>query len=68
MVPAVPTFEQLVARLTDTQPVLLLVCAWHTSRADLDALSRRYPGQITHGLCPACAAQLELVNPFPERM
>jgi hypothetical protein len=38
--------------------ILLRVCAWCTSRAELDRLNRAYPAQISHGLCVACAAQL----------
>jgi hypothetical protein len=45
-----------IARLTDTQPVLQVVCAWHTSKPELDTLNRQFPGQISHGICASCAA------------
>jgi len=49
----------LIARLTDTQPILLRVCAWHTSDADLLALNRQYPGAVSHTMCEACALKFE---------
>lgn len=42
-----------------SRPILFTVCAWHTPKAELDALSKQYPGQISHGLCPACALLME---------
>ena len=56
-----PSPAELLARLTDTAPVVVLrtVCAWHTSPLELAALNRQYPGQISHGLCPECRTRLE---------
>jgi hypothetical protein len=34
------------------------VCAWCTPKPELDRLNCAYPAQISHGLCPACAARL----------
>jgi hypothetical protein len=60
-VPAVPSPADLLARLTDTAPAAILrtVCAWHTSPLELVALSRQYPGQLSHGICAACLARME---------
>jgi hypothetical protein len=39
--------------------ILLRVCAWHTSPADLDTLNRQYPGAVSHGMCPECQTRFE---------
>ena len=39
--------------------ILIRVCAWHTSQADLDTLNRQYPGAVSHGMCPDCRARFE---------
>jgi hypothetical protein len=54
----VPSLDALIARTTDAQPILFHVCAWHVPPAELDAMNRQYPGQVSHGLCPVCAARL----------
>lgn len=56
--PDTPT-AAIVARLTDSTPILLRVCSWHTSTADLDALNRQYPGAVSHTLCESCALKFE---------
>jgi hypothetical protein len=40
-------------------PALIVVCAWCTPRAEQDALALQHPGQVSHGICPSCAAKLE---------
>lgn len=42
----------------DGQP-LVVVCSWHTSPAELLALGRQFPGQVSHALCESCAAKFE---------
>ena len=37
---------------------LITACAWCCTRAQLVALDRAYPARISHGICPACLAQL----------
>lgn len=49
----------VVARLTDTQPILIRVCAWHTTPEDLATLSRQYPGAVSHTMCEACALKFD---------
>ena len=58
-VPAIPSAAALVARKTDTAPVLMTVCAWHTTKVELDRLNQQYPGAISHGLCDVCARRME---------
>ena len=60
------TLAQLIARLTDSEPpeiapaprILHRVCSWCTPQPELDRLNRTFPGQISHTLCPTCAAQI----------
>jgi hypothetical protein len=37
--------------------ILIKVCAWHSSQADIDTLNRQYPGAVSHGMCEECAAR-----------
>jgi len=39
--------------------ILIRVCSWHTSQADLDTLNRQYPGTVSHGMCDECRARFE---------
>jgi hypothetical protein len=43
-------------KVTQTPP-LIRVCAWHTPKPEIDRLNQQHPGQITHGMCPTCAAK-----------
>ena len=44
----------------DVEPSgLITACSWCCTRAQLVALDRAYPAQISHGICPGCVAQLE---------
>jgi hypothetical protein len=47
----------LIARKTDSEPVPVIVCAWHTPKLDLDAINRRFPGQVSHVMCPQCVVK-----------
>lgn len=38
---------------------LILACAWCLSPAQLAALSRAHPQQISHSLCPVCRETFE---------
>jgi hypothetical protein len=40
-------------------PTLHTACAWHTPLAELIALSRQYPGQVSHIICPECSVRFE---------
>jgi hypothetical protein len=44
----------LIARLTDTQP-LVTICAWCPT---FDRTDPKHKG-ASHGICPACRAKLE---------
>jgi len=41
------------------RPNLISVCAWHTPKAELDALNVLYPGRVTHTICASCAILFE---------
>lgn len=45
--------------LPPARPILFTVCAGHTPQAELDAINWKYPGQVTHILCPDCALKFE---------
>ena len=53
-----PSPAALVARLTDSKPILFHPCSWHTPQAELDALNRQYPGQVSHTMCDACSLRM----------
>lgn len=38
---------------------LILACAWCLSPAQLAALSRAHPKQVSHSLCPTCRETFE---------
>jgi len=38
---------------------LIPLCAWHTPAAELAAINLKYPGQVTHTICAACAILFE---------
>jgi hypothetical protein len=33
---------------------LTTVCAWCTPRAELEAMNRQFPSQVSHGCCKPC--------------
>lgn len=49
--------EILAARLTDSAPVPVIVCAWHTPTIELEAIARQFPGQVSHVMCPRCVVK-----------
>jgi hypothetical protein len=47
------------AAATDPTTPMIRVCSWCTPRAELERLNRAHRGQVTHLMCPACAARFE---------
>lgn len=37
----------------------IVVCSWCTSRSELIALGRQYPGMVSHSMCPDCTVRFE---------
>jgi hypothetical protein len=53
MAPMIPV--ALLARLTDTQPVLRTICAWCPTFDKTDPANKG----ASHTICPSCAAKLQ---------
>jgi hypothetical protein len=41
-----------------TQPTMQIVCGWCGKLLGTKPCSPSQAGQVTHGICPACAAQM----------
>ncbi len=46
----------VLPRIDTPSETPLKACSWCMSQPEIDALNRHFPGQVSHGICPACLA------------